>query len=376
MLTAITLEVNFMLDAALRYAEMKWHVIPLHHIERGQCSCNRHKCTSPGKHPRTRHGLKDGTTNKSKIRGWWKQWPNANIGIVTGEISGFFALDIDPDKGGNESLTELTDSYGRLPDTLSQTTGGNGKHYLFALPNNEIKGSISKVGRGIDIRANGNYILVPPSNHISGEQYLWNSDFVDTPILSAPEWLLHIIKYPPLELPIVTDKQNTNGKTHEGERNNYLASLAGKLRHEGKTKGQITITLLEENRLNCIPPLDDKEVQRIADSIGAYRKGSKPKYIKYQYLDWVRAPDSPVPAPTNHILTDLTCWMDKDGRQCFPTIKDLALTTKLNEKTVRKHLTKADKNKWIGRYKRQIPGQAWPNYGYFIPPDLLKKTKA
>jgi hypothetical protein len=374
MQTAITLEVNFMLDAALRYAEMGWRVIPLHHVEHGQCSCNRHKCTSPGKHPRTRHGLKDGTTDKSKIRGWWKQWTNANIGIVTGEISGFFALDIDPDKGGSDSLVELTNSYGQLPDTLSQTTGGNGKHYLFAQIGTEIKGSISKVGCGIDIRGDGGYILVPPSNHISGGTYSWDLAIDHTPIVPAPEWLLHLIKFPPLEMPMVSNKQSADGKAYEGGRNTYLTSAGGKLRHEGKTKGQITITLLEENRLNCIPPLNDKEVQGIADSIGAYRKGPTPKYVKYQYLDWVRAPDSPVPAPTNHILSDLTCWMDKDGRQCYPTIKDLALTTKLNEKTVRKHLARADKNKWIGRYKRQIPGQTWPNYGYFIPPDLLKKN--
>jgi len=375
MQTAITLEVNCMLDAALRYTEMGWHVIPLHHLERGQCSCNRHKCTSPGKHPRTRHGLKDGTTDKSKIRGWWKQWPDANIGIVTGERSGFFALDIDPDKRGSESLTELTDSYGQLPDTLSQTTGGNGKHYLFTHLGIKIKGSISKIGRGIDIRSDGNYILVPPSNHISGAEYSWDSNFFDAPILPAPEWLLHLVEYPPLEMPAVPITQKTNGKVNEGERNNYLTSLGGKLRQEGKVKRQIVITLLEENRMHCTPPLDDKEVQRIADSIGAYRKGPPPKYIKYQYLDWLRSPNSPVPAPTNHILLDLACWMDRDGRQCFPTINDLTLTTKLSEKTIRKHLTKASDEKWIGRYKRQIPGQAWPNNGYFIPPELLKKTK-
>jgi len=363
-----------MLDAALRYAEMGWHVIPLHHIEHGQCSCNRHKCTSPGKHPRTRHGLNDGTTEISVIRRWWKRWPKANIGIVTGELSGFFALDIDPDKGGNESLTELIDSYGSLPDTLSQFSGGNGKHHLFICPDEVIKGSIGKVGNGLDIRSNGNYIVVPPSNHISGGVYRWESDIHHTSIAPAPEWLLHLIKYPPLAMPIVHDGAINEGKILEGERNNSLTSLGGKLRHEGKTKGEIMITLLEENRLNCIPPLDDEEVHKIANSLGRFRKGPPPKAIKYQYLDWIRSPDSPIHDPvTLQILVELTCWMNKNGRKCFPTIEDIAAMTRRSPSTVGRHLRLSAKNGWIERYSRKGNGQAWRNHGYLVPITLLKK---
>ena len=72
-------------EAALDYAACEWAVFPVHTPRLGgACSCNRHPCPSVGKHPRTRNGLKDATTNKEQIRKWWERWPDANIGIACG----------------------------------------------------------------------------------------------------------------------------------------------------------------------------------------------------------------------------------------------------------------------------------------------------
>src|SRR4051794_33968519 len=79
---------------ALRYAERGWHVFPCHHIEDGRCTCVG-ECASPGKHPMTPHGFKDATTDKDRIQEWWSQFPSANIGIRTGEVSGVWVLDLD-----------------------------------------------------------------------------------------------------------------------------------------------------------------------------------------------------------------------------------------------------------------------------------------
>lgn len=84
-----------MLKAALAYAQkLKWAVLPLHTVKNGQCSCGRPDCTSPGKHPRVARGVHDATTDPSVIIGWWRRWPNANIGIRTGAASGFFVVDV------------------------------------------------------------------------------------------------------------------------------------------------------------------------------------------------------------------------------------------------------------------------------------------
>src|SRR5262245_44815036 len=81
-----------LLAAALAYASRGWRVIPLHHVVNGKCSCSKADCGSPGKHPRTQHGVKDGTTDASTIRGWWQTWPSANVAICTGPESGLWVL--------------------------------------------------------------------------------------------------------------------------------------------------------------------------------------------------------------------------------------------------------------------------------------------
>src|SRR5262249_44586525 len=151
---------NKMVAIALRYAECGWPVFPVH-IPTGDparpCSCRRvgcpqlgkhpchkntckdrgkhpcHKsvCDSVGKHPRTKNGVCDASTDEAKIRRWWEIWVDANIGVATGGESGFFALDVDPRKGGAESLASLEAKHGKLPETLTADTGGCGAHHLF-----------------------------------------------------------------------------------------------------------------------------------------------------------------------------------------------------------------------------------------------------
>lgn len=80
------------LKAALGYSQLlNWAVFPLHSIVDGHCTCNK-ECTSPGKHPRTFNGLKSATTDIDVITERFNNYPESNIGIATGNISGFFVL--------------------------------------------------------------------------------------------------------------------------------------------------------------------------------------------------------------------------------------------------------------------------------------------
>jgi hypothetical protein len=96
-----------MMDAALKYAEANIPVIPLHWIcEDGSCSCKKgQQCDSKGKHPLYTGWYKNSTADVEQIRKWWTKTPNANIGIPTGEKSGWLVLDVDD--GGNETLSAL-----------------------------------------------------------------------------------------------------------------------------------------------------------------------------------------------------------------------------------------------------------------------------
>ena len=96
-----------MMDIALKYAEANIPVIPLHWIyEGGSCSCKAGKnCDSKGKHPLYTGWYKNSTSDIEQIRKWWTKTPNANIGIPTGEKSGWLVLDVDSTSFSSISTT-------------------------------------------------------------------------------------------------------------------------------------------------------------------------------------------------------------------------------------------------------------------------------
>ena len=126
------------LHAALNYGRLGWHVIPLFGLSpNGACHCNDGpNCKHPGKHPPLKEWQNKATTDESIITHWFgSQFRRANIGIATGRGSGIVVLDIDPRNGGSESLDNLQDELGKLPDTVTQLSGGGGEHRVFLYPN-------------------------------------------------------------------------------------------------------------------------------------------------------------------------------------------------------------------------------------------------
>lgn len=183
--------------AAVGYAARGWATFPLHSIRAGRCSCRRQDCSHPAKHPLTRHGLRDATTSAEQIRTWWGRWPWANVGILTGAASGLVVIDIDPDSGGEQSLTRLESLMGSLPETLTVSTGGGGRHLFYAHPSPGLVELRNTAGRlpgvaealpGLDLRGDGGYVVAPPSRHASGQSYEWAGD-PTRPCTAAPEWL-------------------------------------------------------------------------------------------------------------------------------------------------------------------------------------------
>lgn len=200
------------LDAALAYAARGWHVVALHTPAIGGCSCGNMLCDSPGKHPRfdlqlLPNGLKNATTEPGIIHVWWSLWLDANIGLTAGIESGFWALDIDPDKGGDLSLEALLAQHGPLPDTPTARTGSGGQHLLFAHPGTPIRNRV-RFAPGLDTRGDGGYIVASPSLHASGALYDWQIGPDDAPLAPAPAWLLQLVCPPAQTAPPPT---NTNG---------------------------------------------------------------------------------------------------------------------------------------------------------------------
>jgi hypothetical protein len=179
-------------DAALAYGAAGWPVLPVAGMSAGECACRR-SCESPGKHPITRHGVHDATTDPVLIGEWWRRSPSANVGVATGAASGLVVVDIDLPKGGRQSLQALLAAGRRLLPTLTSRTGGGGLHLFYAQPPGAAVPNA--VGRlpglteelpGIDVRGDGGYVVAPPSIHASGRRYRWDR----RGIADLPSWIL------------------------------------------------------------------------------------------------------------------------------------------------------------------------------------------
>ena len=184
-------ETTALLDAALAYAARGWHVFPCHTPTSRGCSCRKPACPDIGKHPRTKHGLNDATTDARTIRRWWQTWSAANVAIRTGAVSGLVVLDLDATKSGRGELEDLEHTYGPLPETILSLTG-HGQHALFAHPGTHVKNGVETLGAGLDIRGDGGYIIAPPSLHVSGKHYAWEllHEPEETALVPMPAWLL------------------------------------------------------------------------------------------------------------------------------------------------------------------------------------------
>ena len=166
------------------YANRGWLVLPLHGLEGGRCSCGEANCRSPGKHPRSQHGVKDASIDANQINDWWKRWPDANVGIATGVVSNLVVVDIDPRNGGNESYAQLKlDLPGVFTEMVKVSSGSGGIHVYFQHPGGHLP-CRANMRPGIDVKADGGYIVGPPSLHISGARYLFTSNNVcEAPLL-------------------------------------------------------------------------------------------------------------------------------------------------------------------------------------------------
>lgn len=201
------------LECALQYADAGHRLMPIWSVRpNGWCDCpDGVTCPSPGKHPHGRlapNGLKDASDDPETIKAWWRQYPVANIGLVTGDQ--FFVVDCDKHDSpegsidGTALFLKLAQDYGGIPDTAAADTGGGGAHFCFAMdpdvPVRNQQGLLVDGVRihGIDVRGEGGYIVAPPSLHASGKMYVWARDLLGH-LKPAPPWLLELVASLPQE---------------------------------------------------------------------------------------------------------------------------------------------------------------------------------
>jgi len=246
--------------------------------------------------PLTSHGHLEATTDRGQIEAWWTRQPNANIGIST---EGLLVIDVDGADNPWPGDPALEQDLARAPVSL---TPNGGRHYIFRQPEGmALRNTTGRIAPRVDTRANGGYIVVPPSV-VDGKPYRW----AKSENLAKPTELLEASGGPVASLSALggraapLDAQATlqcalggNGTAPDashiahtvpqcddlptpenvipaGQRNAALARLAGSMRRVGMNREEILGALERVNAGRCRPPLPPREVERIASSIARY----------------------------------------------------------------------------------------------------------
>ena len=205
-------------DHAAAYSRLGLSVIRAYGVESGLCSCGRRSCNAVGKHPDVGGSWKPcGQTaaESNLIWEWFRNVPGANVAIICGAVSGILVVDADGAAGVAEAKLR------GLPTTWIAQSGSGGLHAYFRHPGHPI-GNRKLPGIG-DLRADGGYVVAPPSLHASGGCYEWLSGLApwEAKLAAPPEWLLRDLEKPkatplirkPSKTPSRLRKPNTEGST-------------------------------------------------------------------------------------------------------------------------------------------------------------------
>lgn len=243
---------NPLLRAALGYLARGFSVVPLHNIEDGHCTCRRGpECKSPGKHVRLTSWAKyqrDRAT-ESEVREWWRRWPQANVGVIMGRVSGVFAIDCDsPDKEAY-----VVGVCGGVPDTETHYAK-RGPHFCWFYPADGGDVPSCLIGPRVEVISDGKLVVAPPSMHQTGIRYETNGE----PLTEAPSTLLKIIR----EEGITEGGQRIDpdelkkmlGGVPKGERHPTLIRLIGRWVEKG-----LTLEEVEQQALGWNSRLKDPE---------------------------------------------------------------------------------------------------------------------
>jgi replicative DNA helicase len=241
-----------------------------------------------------------------EVTEWFTQYPKANIAIITGKVSGVVVFDVDAAKG-----IEYGEKNGGFPVTARVKTG-KGYHYYMKHPGDDpIKNRVNP-DLTIDIRADGGYVVAPPSTHGSGRQYQWveGASIYDLDPAECSSWMLdylHKINVEASKKTAHTDLDNTgDGIEHEdrthnkqdstpnwaeilmkgcekGDRNQRATQLIGHLFKTTLDEKEIWAMAVIWNRINK-PPMDPPELKKTFDSVKAMELESAQKGIDIETL--------------------------------------------------------------------------------------------
>jgi hypothetical protein len=277
------------------------------------------------------NGYLDAVTEERQILHWWDPTsPRRNTTGVAAPTGLLFDL-FDVDLKGFQTMEMWVQEHGKLPPTPTVKSGSGGLHYLFK-PHPGLQSSTGSethgFGPGVDVKAGGGYMVLPPSLHETGNRYAWvpGRSLDDVEIAPWPQYLINRL--------MERAKDNTGPapavqeQLLEGSRNSELTSIAGTMRRRGLTFNEIVGALHVVNVERCRPPLPNQEVEAIAQSVSRYRPAEprleeRPALRVVEHAEEMHLHDTPVPLAQN--LNDFLRVEDEDVPAVLGTPTDAVI---------------------------------------------------
>lgn len=273
-------EANTLLNHALSYANLNWSVIPI---------------KPKGKRPliKWEEYQKIRATEK-QITNWWSKWPNANIGIITGLVSGLIVIDVDSNNGREGYIAIFKEMH----NTIEQKTGKpDAIQMFFRHPGDQLYQNMVGLLPEVDVRADGGYVVVPPSIHPNGIEYSWVIDPIEmglNDLLELPGELRS-----KLITQETSERKNIEGwvseallGVEEGKRTNTCVKLAGYYLRKFENDAEQTQILLQSWNERNTPPMDWKVIDQTVQSI-VKREAAKIKKEAGEIIEKIEILDYP-----------------------------------------------------------------------------------
>ena len=233
-------------------AELAERGVPVFPVKLGQPDANGKR----PKTPLTDRGHLDASADPDAVEAWWQRYPTAVPGVPTGPPSGLMVLDVDPDGATwyAENAPDL--AAGRI----HKTERG---HHLVYMHREGIRNSAGKLAPGVDIRADGGWIVWWPAMGLKAVGEIEEA----TPV---PDWVVERFAAKSAD---ESQSEAVADEIPEGQRDDALTSFAGTLRRRGLKPHEIVGCLQALSSSRCNPPKDVAELQRIARSVARYEPG-------------------------------------------------------------------------------------------------------
>ena len=195
---------------------------------------------------------------KDMVLNWFHALSGAGVGVVTGRVSNMVVLDVE--SYCPTPIEKLLEMY---PTQMYSRTGSGGYHLFYQYPTAMARVSNRvKLMEGVDLRADGGFIVLPPTLHPSGNRYQWVKR---GPLGTFPKSLLDLDSQPKTQQGEGWITDLLHGVS-EGGRNDACARLAGYFFKKGLTYDIVEALLMEWNERND-PPLTAREMRTTIKSI-------------------------------------------------------------------------------------------------------------